>query len=291
MWPAWRFRAVSFRLKFDCYLNSVFASGPYRRIVMSQSALKIPSDMEEVITEVEAYMETLVTEDDEPVDNIYSDIQRRLLVEPLRSSWRPLDENGAPRKYLACTDVGIFYALRHPPIAPDMLLSMDVEPPEEFWLKKHRSYFTWEYGKAPDVVIEVVSNREGGETGVKLRDYAIIGIPYYVVFDPGRFLGDDALRIFKLDARRYVAYHENHFPEVGLGLTLWEGSYEDSKPTTWLRWRDAQGDLIATGAEQAERARREAERARREAERAASLAEKLRELGVDPDSIAPGERR
>ena len=237
--------------------------------------------MEEVIAEVETYMETLVTEDDEPVDNIYSDIQRRLLVEPLRSSWRPLDENGRPRKYLACTDVGVFYALRQAPIVPDVLLSMDVESPEEFWLKKHRSYFTWEYGKVPDVVIEVVSNRanrEGGETGGKLRDYAVIGIPYYVVFDPGKFLSDDTLRIFKLDARRYVAYYESYFPEVELGLTLWEGSYEDSRPITWLRWRNAQGDLIATGAE----------RATREAERAALLAEKLRELGVDPDSLSPG---
>ncbi len=238
--------------------------------------------MEEVIAEVEAYMETLVTEDDEPVDNIYSDIQRRLLVEPLRSSWRSLNENGAPRKYLACTDVGIFYGLRQPPIVPDMLLSMDVEPPEEFWLKKHRSYFTWEYGKAPDVVIEIVSNREGGETGSKLRDYAVIGIPYYVVFDPGKFLADETLRIFKLDARRYVAYYERYFPEVGLGLILWEGSYEDSKPVTWLRWCDAQGNLIATGAEQAERAAREAERV-------ALLAEKLRELGVDPDSLQSGK--
>lgn len=243
---------------------------------MSQSSPTIPSNMEEVIAEVETYMETLVTEDDEPVDNIYSDIQRRLLVEPLRSSWQPLDENGAPRKYLACTDVGIFYALRQPPIVPDMLLSLDVESPEEFWLKKHRSYFTWEYGKAPDVVIEVVSNREGGETGSKLRDCAVIGIPYYVVFDPGKFLGDDTLRIFKLDARRYVAYYESHFPEAGLGLTLWEGSYEDSRPITWLRWCDSQGNLIATGAEQAERA--------------TLLAEKLRELGVDPDRLSSGKR-
>lgn len=274
---------------------------------MAQTSLKLPSDpaMDDVIAEVEAYMETLVTEDDTPVDNLFSDYQRRLLVEPLRSSWKPVDESGAPRKYIACTDVGIFYALRQPPIVPDMLLSMDVESPDEFWLKKHRSYFTWEYGKAPDIVIEIVSNREGGEAGVKLRDYAVIGIPYYVIFDPGRFLEDETLRLFKLEARRYVAYHERRFPEVGLGLTLWEGSYEDSKPTTWLRWCDAQGHLILSGAEraareaeratreaeraarEAERAAREAERAAREAERAAFLAEKLRELGVDPDQLSP----
>ncbi|MGH9754516.1 MAG: hypothetical protein ACREA2_17190, partial [Blastocatellia bacterium] len=66
-----------------------------------------------------------------------------------------------------------------------------------------------------------------------------------------------------------------------------EGSYEDTKPTLWLRWCDERENLIATGAE---RAAREAERAAREAERAALLAEKLRELGVDPDSIMPGKQ-
>ena len=236
--------------------------------------------MEDVIAEVEAYMETLVTEDDKPVDNIFSDFQNRLLVESLRSSWRPVDENGAPRKYLAVSDVGIFYGLRQKPVAPDVLLSLDVEAPGEWWGRKSRSYFTWEFNKAPEIVVEVVSNREGNETGTKLRDYAVIGVPYYVIFDPGNFLDDDVLRIFKLDVRRYVAYHESYFPEVGLGVTLWEGSYEDSKPSLWLRWCDAQGNLILTGAE----------RAAREAERAALLAAKLRELGVDPDQILSGKQ-
>lgn len=237
---------------------------------MAQTSLKLPSDpgMDDVIAEVEAYMETLVTEDDTPVDNIFSDYQCRLLVESLRNSWRPLDENGAPRKYLAVTDVAIYYGLRQQPVVPDMLLSLDVEAPDEWWGRRSRAYFIWEFIKAPEVVIEVVSNNDGNEAGTKLRDYALIGVPYYVVFDPGRFIDDEMLRIFKLDVRRYVAYHESYFPEVGLGVKLWEGSYEDSKPSLWLRWHDAQGNLILTGAE-----------------RASLLATKLQELGVDPDQI------
>jgi hypothetical protein len=156
------------------------------------------------------------------------------------------------------------------------------------------------HGKAPEVAIEIVSNREGKETGSKLRDYALMGVVYYVVFDPGFHLGEEALRIFKLEGRRYVRYRENYFPDLGLGLTLWEGSYEDSKPAIWLRWRNEQGNLILTGAEraageaervarEAERAAHEAERAAREAERAALLAAKLRELGVDPDQLLSGQ--
>jgi len=223
---------------------------------------------EEVIAEVEDYMETLVTEDDEPVDNFFSDYQRRLLVDALRCSWQPVDENGAPRNYLAATDVAIYYGLRQLPIVPDMFLCLDREAPEEFWRKGHRSYFTWEYGKAPEVAVEIVSNTEGNETGSKLRDYAVVGIPYYIVFDPGRFLDDEVLRIFKRDAGRYVRYHDCYFPDIGLGVTLWEGSYEGVKPTLWLRWCDEQGNLLQTGVERAD-----------------LLAAKLRELGVDPDQL------
>jgi Uma2 family endonuclease len=246
---------------------------------MAQTSLEVPSefDMEDVVAELEAYMETLVTEDDEPMDNQFSDYQRRLLVESLRNSWRPLDEDGAPRKFLAGTDVAVYWAVGRQPLAPDVFLSLDVEleieNPSDWWRTKNRSYFVWMHGKAPEVAIEIVSNDKGKETGSKLRDYALIGVPYYVIFDPGKFLGEDALRIFKLDVRRYVAYHESYFPEVGLGVTLWEGSYEDSKPSLWLRWRDAQGNLILTGAE-----------------RAALLAAKLRELGVDPDQILSGQQ-
>ena len=82
------------------------------------------------------------------------------------------------------------------------------------------------------------------------------------------------------------------FPEVSLGLKLWNGQYEDME-ATWLRWADAQGVLIPTGKEgldverqraDAERERAEAERQRAEAERecADRLAEQLRQLGIQP---------
>lgn len=266
---------------------------------MAQTISALAPD-EEVIADVEAYMETLVTEDDTPVDNWFSEHQRRLLVDPLDDFWRPVDESGAPRKFLAGSDIGVFWALRQPPLVPDMFLSLDaeleIEKESDWWRKKNRSYFVWEHGKAPEVAIEIVSNREGNETGSKLRDYAVMGVLYYVVFDPAHRLGDESLRIFELEKRRYVRYHDRHFPDLGLGLTLWEGSYKDSPVTTWLRWCDENGNVIPTGAEmaalankeaahEAERAAREAERAMREAEKSALLAAKLRELGVDPDRI------
>lgn len=46
-------------------------------------------DISDEVARVQAVAANLVTEDDEPEDNLYSGIQQRLLVEPLRASWMP----------------------------------------------------------------------------------------------------------------------------------------------------------------------------------------------------------
>jgi hypothetical protein len=48
-----------------------------------------------------------------------------------------------------------------------------------------------------------------------------------------------------------------------LSLTLWQGSFEKTE-SLWLRWCDAAGNLIPTGAERADRAEAEVERLRAE---------------------------
>ena len=141
-----------------------------------------------------------ITEDDTPVDSIFSEKQQRLLTEPLYSSW-PGPGNG--RKFLAMANVGLFWEPKKPPVVPDALLSLDVEIPDDMWTKKNRSYFTWVYGKNPEVVIEVVSNDEGEELGEKLEIYKEIGIPYYVVWDPENHLGKERLTAFRLQGGIY----------------------------------------------------------------------------------------
>jgi Uma2 family endonuclease len=42
-----------------------------------------------------------------------------------------------------------------------------------------------DFGKAPEVAVEIVSNKVGHELTSKLRDYARIGVDYYVVYAPG----------------------------------------------------------------------------------------------------------
>jgi glycine/D-amino acid oxidase-like deaminating enzyme len=76
---------------------------------------------------------------------------------------------------------------------------------------------------------------------------------------------------------------------VNLGLTLWEGQFEEEVSRQWLRWCDREGQVISTGAEsrKLEHQRAEAERQRAEAERqrAERLAERLRAMGINPDEI------
>jgi Uma2 family endonuclease len=229
-------------------------------------------DLAPVLTdEIRPDVEHLVTEDDTPVDNVYSEKQQRLLTEPLYSSpgWA-----GEGRRFIALANVGLFYAVRQPPYVPDVLMSLDVELPADLWPKPHRSYFLWEYGKPPDVIVEVVSNEEGGEDHEKLAGYARIGVRYYVIYDPQQVLSPQTLRGFELGATGYRPLSEPLWlGGVGLGLGLWQGWYEDHEDT-WLRWMNNAGQPVLTGAESAHRERQRAER----------LAEQLRGLGAQPEA-------
>jgi Uma2 family endonuclease len=275
-------------------------------------------ELAEVRAMTEREMENLVTENDTPVDNILSEKQQRLLTEPLYSAWAG-PEKCAPdhRAFLALANVGLFYALRQPPLVPDVMLALDIPGlGPDLSQKGNRSYFVWvQDGKSPAVVVEIVSNQEGGEDGGKLRQYEAIGIPYYVIFDPWRLLSDRMLRIYQFAgvSQGYIEQVGGLLDAVGLGLSLWQGEYEGTE-TLWLRWADREGRLIPTGAElarreqqrameaeqrseqerqraeesvrQAEQERQRAEESVRQAEqerqRAERLAARLRELGIEP---------
>lgn len=262
-------------------------------MAIQSNALTVEEDVYEID------ISHIVTEDDEPVDNIFSDVQQRLLVEPLYSSW---PGPGEGRTFFAASNIGVFYMLKAPPLVPDMLLSLDVQADDDVWAKEHRSYFIWEFGKPPDIVIEVVSNKIGGEDTKKLNMYARMRISYYVIFDPAHHLSEETLRIYRLEGYSYQRYDSTQLEGAHLGLILWEGVYSEM-PALWLRWVDEQGSLILTGKELAERAQAEAARAQAEAERAQAeaaraqaekitvlqraekLSAMLRQMGQDPDQI------
>jgi Uma2 family endonuclease len=222
-------------------------------------------DLAEVAAAWTEAINNLETEDETPVDNLFSAKQQTLLKRALYSSWTPPareDDQESRRVFLADANVGVFYSPHQPPLVPDFFLSLDVQPHQDWYAKEHRSYFVWEFEKAPDVVVEIVSNRKGGELRAKLRRYAQIGVTYYLVYDPQRLLSEDVIRVYERSVGRwYRLRKDRHLPEVGLSVTLWEGEFE-GHTNTWLRWCDTTGSVIPTGEE---RARREAA-ARQEAE-------------------------
>ena len=251
---------------------------------------------------IELDVSHIITEDDTPVDNPFSEKQMRLLTEPLYSNWNP----GVP--FVAMANVGLFFALNSPPLVPDTLVALDVAQPDDLLPKENRAYFTWLYGKVPDIVVEIVSNRAGDELTRKMKSYAHMGVPYYVVYDPEGHIQTPALQCFWLDPavqstrRIYRRMSDACLAGASLGLVEWKGLYE-GKDAPWIRWVDEKGLMIPTGAEQAakERLRADAERriaseerriadeernhAENERRKSELLAAKLRELGFDPSSL------
>jgi hypothetical protein len=224
-------------------------------------------------------IDDLVIEDGAPVDSWLTEKLMRLLTEPLYCSWNP----GVP--FVVLADVGLFCTAKEPPLVPDVMLSLNVQA-GDFSKKEHLSYFVWIVGKLPEVVIEIVSNKEGGEGDRKLEAYARMGILYYVIYDPGLEISREPLRVFALSKGKYEPIAPEWLPQVGLGLTLWQGTYE-GKEETWLRWCDKQGQLILTGAEARQQEQQRAEQERQRADELKRQVEKLTELlrqqGIDPD--------
>ncbi|MEZ4866554.1 MAG: Uma2 family endonuclease [Caldilineaceae bacterium] len=229
--------------------------------------------------------DAIITEDDTPVDNYTTEQHIGLMTDTLYNSWA---HSVCGKDFIVAADVGIFSAPDESPIVPDFFLSLDVTIPSDRRPKRNRSYFVWEVGKVPEVVIEIVSNQEGEEEGRKKRRYADLGIRYYAVFDPLHELSDETLRLYQLRNDHYQEMDDYWMPEVELGLSLWQGEHQGIN-SQWLRWCDQQGEPIPTGQERAQqerqRAEQERQRAEQERQRAARLAAKLRELGIEDDEL------
>ncbi len=239
---------------------------------------------------IEALEELLVTEDDEPVDNPLSEKHQRLSTRPLHASWTG---PGPGRPFLAMANVGMYETPKSSPIVPDMFLSLDVDLPSDIRKKGNRAYTFWRYGKAPELVMEIVSPTKGSELDKKKDLYERLGILHYVVFDPWLLLRKQQMVwVFTMDSisKRYKEQQQQGnvwwFPTINLGLTLWKGTFERMH-ATWLRWCYANRQVVPTGEEraqqEAEARKREADarkradaRAKREAERAKLADERAR---------------
>ncbi|MEA5533897.1 Uma2 family endonuclease [Crocosphaera sp. XPORK-15E] len=211
----------------------------------------------------------VVIEDEQPVDNLISEKQQRLLTSSAYSSLN------VEIPFLVTANVGLFYAEKKPPLVPDVMLSFRVKCPEDWSQKKNRSYFIWNFGKSPEIAIEIVSNKGDNELESKLEGYLDAVVSYYVIFDPLKYLSENVLQVYKRQVVRYQLQENYLLEELNLGLTLWSGEFEGQFYEQWLRWCDGSGNILLTGDEKFELEKQRADR----------LAQILREQGIDPDTI------
>ncbi len=173
----------------------------------------------------------------------------------------------------------------------------------------------WREIIAPLLAIEFVSGNGDEErdqtpfTGKFWIYEHAIRIPYYAIYEvnPGR------VEVYHLIDHRYellAANERGHYSigPIGVELGIWQGHYLNAD-LPWLRWWDADGNLLPTGDERAEQERVRAEQehlarvaaeqsveqerqaravaeqsAEQERMRAERLAARLRALGVDPEA-------
>jgi Uma2 family endonuclease len=219
-------------------------------------------------------------------------LQPQLLRETFRTTTYP------PERVYVGTDINLYYDPLHTlwHKRPDWFAVLDVESPWE--LRDLRwSYVIWQEQVAPYLVVELLSpGTDKDDLGAGVRDAEepptkwevyerILQVPYYLVYS--RYDGE--LRLFELDEGHYrrLQLKQGRFwlPALGLGVGLWTGRFQGVWGT-WLRWYDADGAWVPTGAEREEVAQQRAETAEQRAEeaeqRAARLAARLRELGIEP---------
>ena len=266
--------------------------------------LQIPSTKPEPTITWEALPADFVLPDD-PVENIQQPPLAAALTDALGAAGRIQPE------MLIGSNFGLVATVNKKTVvkAPDWFYVPQVHPVAEGTIR--RSYTPNLDGDSVALVMEFLSEEEGGELSVrstppygKLYFYErILQVPTYVTYDPY----EPSIEVRCLQNGRYALQEADAqgrvwIPELDLFLGMWLGE-RLRQTTNWLRWWDRAGNLLLWSAEQAEqerqraeqerqraeqerqRAEQERQRAEQERQRAEVLAAKLRELGVDPQSL------
>ncbi len=221
------------------------------------------------------------------VKNFQEHPQSLLLTSSIAPTLDALHPDG---QYTIGQDCGIYWRLTDPPErgaeAPDWFYVPNVSPLLNG--ARRRSYVMWKEIIAPLIAIEFTSGdgtEERDRTSPFVSDQAKAGkfwvyeqaihIPFYAIYEVEKA----SVEVYQLIGDRYQPCEPNdrgHYAiaSIGVELGIWTGRYMNQK-LPWLRWWDAEGNLLLAGDE----------RAQQEAGRADKLAAKLRELGVNPDAL------
>jgi Uma2 family endonuclease len=221
--------------------------------------------------------------DEPPLESDLHLQQIILFLECLNWWWR--DRND----FYASGNLTIYYN-------QDKIKSRDFRGPDFFVVlgterKPRKSWVVWEEGgKYPNVIVEVLSESTAAiDKGLKKQLYQdVFRTPDYFWFDPETL---DLCGFHLLDGQYQPIEPNSQGWLWSNQLQLFLGVHQNK-----LRFFTPEGQLIYAPNETAQeerqqkelaqqRAEQEAQRAEQEAQRAERLAAKLRELGVDPDTL------
>ncbi len=211
--------------------------------------------------------------------------------------------------YCIGQDSGIYWRITDPPErgaeAPDWFYVPNVPPTLNGQMR--RSYVLWQELIAPLIVLEFVSgdgSQERDKTPWQGKFWVyeqVIRPPFYGIYS----VRQAEVEVYELIGGRYQllpANERGHYPifPLGIELGIWQGRYQNVE-LPWLRWWDAQGNLLLTGDERAEQERQQKELAQQQAQlaqqqtelervekliaiaKAEQLTAQLRALGIEPE--------
>jgi Uma2 family endonuclease len=260
--------------------------------------------------------EELPDSDDTPVDNENQNTIPNWLIAILEQIW------GDRQDWFFGVDMGIYdrkaQLKRAPAVIPDGFLSVGVQRHKREG-KGRLSYVLQEENEiVPILALEFVSKTYGQEYGEKMRDYAKLGVKYYVIYNPeySRRHKHEPFEVYQLIRGQYQLQKGEPFwiPEIELGIGRVRGEL-GGITREWLAWHNQEGrpyplpqelirqlegqlmheQLRVAQIEQAllqeqqraqqerQRAQQERQRTQQERQRAEQLLEKLRQLGVNID--------
>jgi Uma2 family endonuclease len=214
--------------------------------------------------------------DEPPLETDLHRLQMTLLIQCLEWLWQ------SNNNFYTSGNITVYYSPRQLKSehfrGPDFFVVLDTER------KPRKSWVVWEEeGKYPNLIVELLSDSTAKtDRGLKKQIYQdIFRTPEYFWFDPHNleFAG------FVLLAGKYQPIEPNDRGWLwSQQLELFLGVEQNQ-----LRFFTPEGELVPTPSEVAkqekQRAEKEKKRAEEEKQHSDRLAAKLRELGVDPETI------
>ncbi|KAB0242790.1 hypothetical protein EZJ55_21785 [Microcystis aeruginosa EAWAG127a] len=221
---------------------------------------------------------------DEPVDNNLQPLLAAALRESLELAGLILESMLIASNFGLCATVKTQTVVK----APDWVYIPSVKSIASGEIR--RSYTPRLEGEIPTIVLEFISETEGGEYSInphypygKWYFYEqILQVPVYGIFQPKT----GELEIYRLNQGRYEQQKPNEnnrywIAEINLFLGVWQGKKAEVT-AYWLRWWDKSGNLLLWGSERVAQTEYQLEQERMLRQK---LAEKLRELGVEPETL------